>query len=116
MSLNANYNPYRKTPRRGRNILRVHDIEVLLPETLLPRLEVRDADDGLLRIVERHVLHVSAKEEKTELKKKRKQLKELEEHRDKLQEYDCHPETLQAVSYTHLDVYKRQGVEGPTKR
>ena len=28
--------------------------------------------------------------EKTELKKKRKQLKELEEHRDKLQEYDCH--------------------------
>ena len=36
----------------------MHDIEVLLPETLLPRLEVRHADDGLLRIVERHVLHV----------------------------------------------------------
>ena len=45
-------------PGRGRNILRVHDIEVLLPETLLPRLEVRHADDGLLRIVERNVLHV----------------------------------------------------------
>ena len=35
-----------------------------------------------------------ANEEKTELKKKRKQLKELEEHRDKLQEYDGHLETL----------------------
>ena len=34
------------------------------------------------------------------MKKKRKQLKELEEHRDK----------LQAVSYTHLDVYKRQNI------
>ena len=46
----------------------------------------------------------SAKEEKTELKKKRKQLKELEEHRDKLQEYDCHPETLQERnSYSKTD-------------
>ena len=42
--------------------------------------------------------------EKTELKKKRKQLKELEEHRDKLQEYDCHLETLQERnSYSKTD-------------
>ncbi|MEY8686813.1 IS1182 family transposase [Bacteroides sp. AN502(2024)] len=44
------------------------------------------------------------KEEKTALKKKRKQLKELEEHRDKLQEYDGHLENLQARnSYSKTD-------------
>ena len=37
----------------------------------------------------------STKEEKTALKKKRKQQKELEEHRDKLQEYDNRLDTLQ---------------------
>ena len=46
----------------------------------------------------------STKEEKTVLKKKRKQLKELEEHRDKLQEYDNHPDTLQDWnSYSKTD-------------
>ncbi|MBV4407050.1 IS1182 family transposase, partial [Phocaeicola vulgatus] len=50
---------------------------------------------GELRQALEQVPEPSTKEEKTELKKKRKQLKELEEHRDKLQEYDCHPETLQ---------------------
>ena len=44
---------------------------------------------GELRHALEQVSEPSAKEEKTELKKKRKQLKELEEHRDKLQEYDC---------------------------
>jgi len=42
---------------------------------------------GELRHALEQVSEPSAKEEKTELKKKRKQLKELEEHRDKLQEY-----------------------------
>ncbi|MBT9870686.1 transposase, partial [Phocaeicola vulgatus] len=46
---------------------------------------------GELRHALEQVSEPSAKEEKTELKKKHKQLKELEEHRDKLQEYDCHP-------------------------
>ena len=41
---------------------------------------------GELRHALEQVSGPSAKEEKTELKKKRKQLKELEEHRDKLQE------------------------------
>lgn len=43
---------------------------------------------GELRHALEQVSEPSAKEEKTELKKKHKQLKELEEHRDKLQEYD----------------------------
>ena len=59
---------------------------------------------GELRHALEQVSEPSAKEEKTELKKKRKQLKELEEHRDKLQEYDCHPETLQERnSYSKTD-------------
>ena len=59
---------------------------------------------GELRQALEQVSEPSAKEEKTELKKKRKQLKELEEHRDKLQEYDCHPETLQERnSYSKTD-------------
>ena len=46
----------------------------------------------------------STKEEKSELKKKRKQLKELEEHRNKLQEYDNHLDTLQERnSYSKTD-------------
>ena len=46
----------------------------------------------------------STKEEKTALKKKRKQLKELEEHRDKLQEYDNRLDTLQdRNSYSKTD-------------
>jgi len=43
---------------------------------------------GELRKALEQVPEPSTKEEKTALKKKRKQLKELEEHRDKLQEYD----------------------------
>ena len=59
---------------------------------------------GELRHALEQVSEPSAKEEKTELKKKRKQLKELEEHRDKLQEYDCHLETLQERnSYSKTD-------------
>ena len=49
---------------------------------------------GELRHALEQVSEPSAKEEKTELKKKHKQLKELEEHRDKLQEYDCHLEKM----------------------
>ena len=49
---------------------------------------------GELRHALEQVSEPSAKEEKDWTEKKRKQLKELEEHRDKLQEYDCHPETL----------------------
>lgn len=46
----------------------------------------------------------SRKEEKTALKKKRKQLKELEEHRDKLQEYNSHLDNLQERnSYSKTD-------------
>lgn len=46
----------------------------------------------------------STKEEKSALKKKRKQLKELEEHRDKLQEYNSHLENLQERnSYSKTD-------------
>ena len=45
-------------PRRRRDVLRVHDVEVLLAETLLSRFEVGHADDRLLRIVEGHVLHI----------------------------------------------------------
>ena len=44
--------------RRRRDVLRVHDVEILLAETLLPRLGVVHADDRLLRVVEGHVLHV----------------------------------------------------------
>ena len=59
---------------------------------------------GELRHALEQVSEPSAKEEKTELKKKRKQLKEQEEHRDKLQEYDCHLETLQERnSYSKTD-------------
>jgi len=50
---------------------------------------------GELRNALEKVSEPSTKEEKTALKKKRKQLKELEEHRDKLQEYDNHLDTLQ---------------------
>ena len=45
-------------PRRRRDVLGVHDFEVLLPETLLSRLLVAHADHGLLRVVEVHVLHI----------------------------------------------------------
>lgn len=46
----------------------------------------------------------STKEEKTVLKKKRKQLQQLEEQRDKLQEYDNHLDTLQERnSYSKTD-------------
>ncbi|WP_231932239.1 MULTISPECIES: transposase [Butyricimonas] len=46
----------------------------------------------------------STKEEKTALKKKRKQLKELEEHRDKLQEHNGYLDTLQErSSYSKTD-------------
>ncbi|WP_373825933.1 IS1182 family transposase [Bacteroides heparinolyticus] len=59
---------------------------------------------GELRQVLEQVPEPSTKEEKTVLKKKRKQLKELEEHRDKLQEYDNHPDTLQdRNSYSKTD-------------
>ena len=44
--------------RRRRDVLRVHDVEILFAETLLPRLGVAHADDRLLRVVEGHVLHV----------------------------------------------------------
>ena len=57
---------------------------------------------GELRHAMEQVSEPSAKEEKTELKKKRKQLKELGEHRDKLQEYDCHLETLQERKHLKL--------------
>ena len=50
---------------------------------------------GELRKALEQVPEPSTKEEKTALKKKRKQLKELEEHRDKLQEYDNRLNTLQ---------------------
>src|SRR3712207_6113609 len=59
---------------------------------------------GELRQVLEQVPETSTKEEKTVLKKKRKQLKELEEHRDKLQEYDNHLDTLQdRNSYSKTD-------------
>ena len=59
---------------------------------------------GELRHVLEQVPEPSTKEEKTELKKRRKQLKELEEHRDKLQEYDSHLDTLQERnSYSKTD-------------
>ena len=67
---------------------------------------------GELRHALEQVSEPSAKEEKTELKKKRKQLKELEEHRDKLQEYDCHLETLQERnSYSKRSEERRVGKE-----
>ena len=59
---------------------------------------------GELRHALEQVPEPSTKEAKTELKKKRKQLKELEEHRDKLQEYDNHLDTLQdRNSYSKTD-------------
>ena len=59
---------------------------------------------GELRQALELVPEPSTKEEKTALKKKRKQLKELEEHRDKLQEYDNHLDTLQdRNSYSKTD-------------
>ena len=44
--------------RRRRDVLRMHDAEILLTETLLPRLCVIHPDHRLLRVVEGHVLHV----------------------------------------------------------
>ena len=44
--------------RRRRDVLGVHDVEILLAETLLPRLGVTHADYRLLRVVESHVLHI----------------------------------------------------------
>ena len=44
--------------RRRRDVLRMHDAEILLTETLLPRLRVIHPDHRLLRVVEGHVLHV----------------------------------------------------------
>ena len=59
---------------------------------------------GELREALEQVPEPSTKEEKTALKKKRKQLKELEEHRDKLQEYDNRLNTLQdRNSYSKTD-------------
>ena len=59
---------------------------------------------GELRKALEQVPEPSTKEEKTALKKKRKQLKELEEHRDKLQEYDNRLDTLQdRNSYSKTD-------------
>ena len=59
---------------------------------------------GELRHALERVPEPSTKEEKTALKKKRKQLKELEEHRDKLQEYDNHLDTMQERnSYSKTD-------------
>ena len=59
---------------------------------------------GELRQALEQVPEPSTKEEKTALKKKRKQLKELEEYRDKLQEYDNHLDTLQERnSYSKTD-------------
>ena len=59
---------------------------------------------GELRKALEQVPEPSTKEEKTALKKKRKQLKELEEHRDKLQEYDNRLDTLQdRNSYSQTD-------------
>ena len=59
---------------------------------------------GELRHTLEQVPESSTKEERTELKKKRKQLKELEEHRDKLLEYDSHLDTLQERnSYSKTD-------------
>ena len=59
---------------------------------------------GELRKALEQVPEPSTKEEKTALKKKRKQLKELEEHRDKLQEYDNRLNTLQdRNSYSKTD-------------
>lgn len=59
---------------------------------------------GELRQALEQVPEPSTKEEKTALKKKRKQLKELEEHRDKLQEYDNRLDTLQdRNSYSKTD-------------
>ena len=59
---------------------------------------------GELRQALEQVPEPSTKEEKTALKKKRKQLKELEEHRDKLQEYDNRLNTLQdRNSYSKTD-------------
>jgi len=55
---------------------------------------------GELRKALEQVPEPSTKEEKTALKKKRKQLKELEEHRDKLQEYDNRLNTLQDRNWT----------------
>ncbi|MCF2604911.1 IS1182 family transposase, partial [Parabacteroides distasonis] len=49
---------------------------------------------GELRQALEQVPEPSTREEKAELKKRRKQLKELEEHRDKLREYDNHLDTL----------------------
>lgn len=47
---------------------------------------------------------MAKKEEKTALKKKRRQLKEPEEYRDKLQEYNSHPDNLQERhSYSKTD-------------
>ena len=59
---------------------------------------------GELRHTLEQVPEPSTKEERTELKKKRKQLKELEEHRDKLLEYDSHLEHWQERnSYSKTD-------------
>ena len=59
---------------------------------------------GELRKALEQVPVPSTKEEKTALKKKRKQLEELEEHRDKLQEYDNRLDTLQdRNSYSQTD-------------
>lgn len=59
---------------------------------------------GELRNAVEQEPEASRKEEKTALKKKRKQLKELEEHRDKLQEYNSHLDNLQERnSYSKTD-------------
>lgn len=59
---------------------------------------------GELRQALEQVPEPSTREEKAELKKRRKQLKELEEHRDKLREYDNHLDTLRGRnSYSKTD-------------
>ena len=59
---------------------------------------------GELRNALEQTAEPSTKEQKSELKKKHKQLKELEAHRDKLQEYNTHLDNLQdRNSYSKTD-------------
>ena len=59
---------------------------------------------GELRNALEQAAEPSTKEQKSELKKKHKQLKELEAHRDKLQEYNTHLDNLQdRNSYSKTD-------------
>ena len=44
-------------PRRGRDVMRRGDLEVLLTVTFLTRLKICQVQIGRLRVVERHVVH-----------------------------------------------------------